>query len=563
MTTIRTDFTIADVIVGKTVLRGDSTSGSRTSGIVRKIIPGIGFVVKGSSGQVSILWRSLALLESPAEPMTEVTVDGMTLSYPEPTNSSIPGLPPGLQNSIPGPPELCRTDSGADYGMSGYPDVAWWAAQGVLSAPYLATPYDYGSYSYPPPPLRLLELLEDCKEQAIADGGVFLEAWKRQRAQIEGMSLQIPSAHSLQDQRGKGILPGEFIKPDPVLTRQETRGYLLAELDRYMEGVILLDAGLIHSAGLQEAAVADEVVEGVWPAARLFMLYCGLRLTGKLGPSMTFRDIARWSISVIRGQLAGEPAVDPLEILALGFWTVDRFLPAGRTIGSFWDHSPFEALRSAPPLTEESEDEYADMPPLSAVDEEEDEYADMPPLMDLSGNLLTDFPAGGPMMDLSGNVLGPMMDLSGNVLDFHPMMDLSGNVLGPMMDLSGNVLDFPPVSPLPASEDDDDDPDDSDYDPEEDESESESESEAESDYDSEDAEEVDEEVEVDEEDELEDTETHYAPSYPAFAPEEVEFPSFLRQEVTLKCNVPVGALVAVFFTAFFYVAVAAIASQRR
>lgn len=538
MTTERNDFTINDVIVGKTVLRGDSTSGWRPSGTVRKIIPGIGFVISNEPGdQVSVIWRNLVLLEgaepTPAEPtMTEVTVDGMTLS-------------------IPGPPALRRTDSGVDYGMPGYPDVAWWAAQGVPSAPYLATSYDYGYYAYPPSPLLMRDLLEECKERATADGGVFLEAWKRQRAQVEGMSLQVASAHRLQDQRGKGILPGEFIKPDPTLTRQETRGYLLAELDRYMEGVILSDAGLILSVGVQESAVADEVAEGVWPAARLFMLYCGLRLTGKLGPSMTFRDIARWAVSVIRGQLAGEPAMDPLEIMALGFWTVDRFLSAGRTIGSFWDHSPFEALRNAPPLTE-------------AADEDEDEYADMPPLMDLSGNLLdasgnlmdlsgnllSDFPAGGPMMDLSGNVLGPMTDLSGNVLDFPPMMDLSGN-----------VLDFPAASPLPVSDEDDDDPDDSDYDPEEDEEESDSESE----YDSDDAEEVDEdeEDEVDEEVEEIDTETHYVPSFTAFATEEVDFPAFLRQEVTLKCNVPVGALVAVFFTAFFYVTVAAIASQRR
>jgi hypothetical protein len=459
--------------------------------------------------------------------------------------------------------------------MPGYPDVAWWAAQGVPSAPYLATSYDYGYYAYPPSPLLMRDLLEECKARAEEDGGLFLEAWKRQRAQVEGMSLQIPSAHRLQDQRGKGILPGEFIKPDPTLTRQETRGYLLAELDRYMEGVILSDAGLILSVGVQESQVADEVAEGVWPAARLFMLYCGLRLTGKLGPSMTFRDIARWAVSVIRGQLAGEKAMDPLEIMALGFWTVDRFLPAGRTIGSFWDHSPFEALRNAPPLTEaadEDEDEYADMPPLMDLSgnllDASGNVLGFPaggPMMDLSGNLLSDFPAGGPMMDLSGNVLefpagGPMMDLSGNVLDFPAMMDLSGNVLEfpPMMDLSGNVLDFPAASPLPVSDgdDDDDDPDDSDYDPEE---------ESESEYDSDDAEEVDEDVDEEEVEEI-DTETHYVPSFtafPAFATEEVDFPAFLRQEVTLKCNVPVGVLVVVFFTAFFYVTVAAIASQRR
>ena len=36
--------------------------------------------------------------------------------------------------------------------------------------------------------------------------------------------------------------------------------------------------------------------------------------------------------------------------VALGFILTDR-LPGMKTIRSFWDHSPFEALRRAPPLT--------------------------------------------------------------------------------------------------------------------------------------------------------------------------------------------------------------------
>jgi len=95
------------------------------------------------------------------------------------------------------------------------------------------------------------------------------------------------------------------------------------------------------------------------------------------------------------------------EELAMAFWDVD-LLPNKKTIGSYWDYSPFEALRRAPPLTEvedtvpplpaspaatatatatEEEEDYSDMPPLVPIDSSfrasEDDYSDMPGLISL------------------------------------------------------------------------------------------------------------------------------------------------------------------------------------
>jgi hypothetical protein len=47
--------------------------------------------------------------------------------------------------------------------------------------------------------------------------------------------------------------------------------------------------------------------------------------------------------------LEEEEGGDDVNHVALGFILTDR-LPGGKTIRAFWDHSPFEALRRAPPL---------------------------------------------------------------------------------------------------------------------------------------------------------------------------------------------------------------------
>jgi hypothetical protein len=364
--TVNKDFKLADVTVDVTVMEGLTTSNHMVRGTVRQIIPGVCFMVdNGPGSQISYLWRSLATVDG-AEPSTneEIVVDA--------------------------PPAMRRTDSGADYGFNGFPDCAWWLAQGVQPL-FVATPFHYGRTELPVSPLTMAGILEDCKERATEEGGVFLDAWKRQLSDITLMDLassvvtppSSPSLNrssssavcpdaprklrldvpSLEEHRGLGILPGDFIKPDPVMTRVETRRYLLDEFERYMTGDIQSRARACFGAHLTMEEIAEEVDGGLWPAGRLYRLRQALEDAGKLPDEpveLQFDHVARWIVSVVRGYVETTvPLNDPLEFEAMGFLTVD-LLPGGKTIDSFWDHSPFDALRSAPPLSEAKDDE----PPL-------------------------------------------------------------------------------------------------------------------------------------------------------------------------------------------------------
>jgi hypothetical protein len=153
-----------------------------------------------------------------------------------------------------------------------------------------------------------------------------------------------------ESHRAGGILAGDFIKPDPALTQRETRIYILKELQRWLTGRICQDAKDIGDEDL-ELYLQD----GTWPAARL---YAVLQLLEKdnsyiLPPTDKmdrFLFVGQWAVSVCADYLNGyEPGI-PAAILATGFVTHDT-LPCGRTIESFWDHTPFEPLREAPPLS--------------------------------------------------------------------------------------------------------------------------------------------------------------------------------------------------------------------
>ena len=375
-----TDFKLADVTVDVTVMEGLTTSNHMARGTVRRIIPGVCFVVdNGPWSQMSYLWRSFAIIAGavPSQKAVdqEIVVDDMTLTLPA----------------------MRRTDSGADYGFNGYPDCEWWLSQeGVPQPLFVATPFHYGRTELPVSPLTMATILEECKERAAEEGGVFLDAWKRQLSDITLMDLAsdasvvtpptspcgaavCPDAPrklrldipSLEEHRGLGILPGDFIKPDPVLTRVETRRYLLDEFERYMTGPIQSRARACFGAHLTMEEIAEEVDGGLWPAGRLYRLRQALEEAGKLPDEpveLQFDHVARWIVGVVRGYVEADvPLTESLEIEAMGFLTVD-LLPADskgkrKTIDSFWDHSPFEALRSAPPLSDA-----ADEPPVVAPD---------------------------------------------------------------------------------------------------------------------------------------------------------------------------------------------------
>jgi hypothetical protein len=187
-----------------------------------------------------------------------------------------------------------------------------------------------------------------------------------------------------------GISPEYFIKPDPLLTRQETRHYIRAALRSFLTGPALLrDAATLLASGA--ALTVEDLKTGRSPAGRLVVL-ARLLETEDLG------DVGAVALAICQSHLdvsedlgrdrgtdhdtpeeadgelvsddgeeaseaseaSGSPAVtetgsqenaESAEInhVALGFILTD-LLPNGKTIRPYWDHSPFVALRSAPPL---------------------------------------------------------------------------------------------------------------------------------------------------------------------------------------------------------------------
>ena len=196
----------------------------------------------------------------------------------------------------------------------------------------------------------------------------------------------------------RGIIPEYFIKPDPLLTRQETRHYIRASLRSFLTGPALLrDAAALLalvSSGAVVAPAAEDLKAGLWPVGRLVALarlletedladvgavalaICQshldvsedidrIRDSDQGTASDVVSDVASDVVSDVVSDAASDeesPAVTETESLsqenaesaeinhvALGFILTD-LLSNGKTIRPYWDHSPFRALRTAPPL---------------------------------------------------------------------------------------------------------------------------------------------------------------------------------------------------------------------
>jgi hypothetical protein len=152
------------------------------------------------------------------------------------------------------------------------------------------------------------------------------------------------------DHRGRGILAGDFIKPDPALTQRETRVYILEELQRWLTGRICEDAKTV------DEDVGTHLEDGTWPAARLRAVLQLLETDNSyILPPVDKMDrmqfVGQWAVGVCSDYLSGYAPGIPAAVLATGFVTEDK-LPCGSTIESFWDHSPFAPLREAAPLAD-------------------------------------------------------------------------------------------------------------------------------------------------------------------------------------------------------------------
>lgn len=194
---------------------------------------------------------------------------------------------------------------------------------------------------------------------------------------------------------GISISPEYFIKPDPALTRQETRHYIRSALRSFLTGPALLrDARALAVAGTAASVTVEDLKDGrCSPATRLVVLarlletddladvgavalaMCQSHLDvsedverlGVRGPDNAASDEAAGTVTDDEDADASDVETDAvtetdstdsptrqndaeqLNHVALGFILTDR-LPNGKTIRPYWDHSPFTALRTAPPL---------------------------------------------------------------------------------------------------------------------------------------------------------------------------------------------------------------------
>lgn len=158
-----------------------------------------------------------------------------------------------------------------------------------------------------------------------------------------------------------GIDPVDFIKPDPSLTKRETRAYILKELRNWLSGLRMMHAvDQLIKEDVSIDSLKEDVEAGNCPAGRMYMLL--KRLDPTLAGVWGTKDIGYLSYSICAAHLVDKRIfmAEDIQELVLGFITTDR-LSSGKVIESFWDHSPFDPLREAPPLSEEEgEDDESD-----------------------------------------------------------------------------------------------------------------------------------------------------------------------------------------------------------
>lgn len=106
------DFGMQDIEFGKTVLAGTTTRGAYEMGVVTGCVPGQYFTFDGVNAN-SKLWHDVLLIKGDAaDKLLEIHT-----KFKETFGD--------------GPRPMSRTDSGSNYGFSGYPDLALWKRLGI------------------------------------------------------------------------------------------------------------------------------------------------------------------------------------------------------------------------------------------------------------------------------------------------------------------------------------------------------------------------------------------------------------------------------------------------
>jgi hypothetical protein len=162
---------------------------------------------------------------------------------------------------------------------------------------------------------------------------------------------------SVDDHKGKGILAGDFIKPDPSATINERQTHILSELHNWLSGRIQVHARDLDIVDIDQVDTADMVDDGMWPAARLHMIVRAKSSDEEgrptaLAAEIVYNDAATWATNIcMQFLINGVEESDSMTDMAIGFVTTDK-LPDGSTIVDHWDApSVFEPLRVAEPLS--------------------------------------------------------------------------------------------------------------------------------------------------------------------------------------------------------------------
>jgi hypothetical protein len=171
-----TEFDLEDVVVGRSVMTGMTTSGKIATGVVSRVIRGCGFAFD-SPYQNGIIWQQMWLHDDDCPVAARLAAEE--------------AAPKGT---------LRRTDSGCDYGMFGYPDCAFWERAGVDPL-FVATEHHYGPLGDPSAEVRDRRVLDELRRREPTEAeGAYRRAWERQSrdvaAEQQRQSAQLEAAES-------------------------------------------------------------------------------------------------------------------------------------------------------------------------------------------------------------------------------------------------------------------------------------------------------------------------------------------------------------------------------
>jgi hypothetical protein len=143
---------------------------------------------------------------------------------------------------------------------------------------------------------------------------------------------------------------GSFTLPKSTLTRNEMRSYILTELRNWLCGTQM-------TVTVDHLIAEDIDISSLTECTGSIRMYKIVRqFVGFSDGFWGARDIAQVCYGICANHLQNLscPFNDETKNMVLGF--LDEPLSNGLTVRTLWDHSPFEALRSAEPLPEDEDD---------------------------------------------------------------------------------------------------------------------------------------------------------------------------------------------------------------